>query len=182
MIQGSHFLIRTLMADDLDTLLLLLSDISKQGDFLPGRLMSQTTLRKDFEKHGYWEDARYQQLVMVDEAGAIIGMIWIFKSTPYFDALELGYKIFDRAQWGQGLMTEATTLVVDYLFATKQINRLEIRCDVENRASARVAEKLGFTHEGVSRQAVFANGAHHDMDVYALLREGWTAASKQGKD
>ena len=45
MIAGSNFRIRTVMHHDLADLLILLSDMSKQGDFLPFDLMWTTKLR-----------------------------------------------------------------------------------------------------------------------------------------
>ena len=173
MIQGSTFRLRTIIEKDLDELVMLLGDVSRQGEYLPFRLVSQSHLREAFAKDGFWsKDAK--QLIMTSDDDRIIGQIWIFQPVPYFDALELGYKLFDRACWGKGLMTEAVGRVVDYLFFAEKINRLEIRCDVENHASARVAAKLGFTHEGIARQASFARGRHHDMHQYALLRADWS--------
>ena len=175
MIRGSRFHLRTVMEQDLDELVTLLGDTSGQGDYLPFRMVSQSHLRDGFKKDGFWsKDGK--RLLMIGEDEAIIGIIWIFQPVPYYDALELGYTLFDKALWGQGLTTEAIGLVVDYLFSSEKVNRLEIRCDVENRASARIAEKLGFAHEGIARQATFARGQHHDMHQYALLRTDWVHA------
>ena len=174
MIQGSSFYLRTILEKDLDELVPLFGDSSLQGDYLPIGLVSQSHLREDFKKHGFWSDD-FKRLLMISDQEAIIGSLWIFKPVPYFDALEIGYILLGREHWGKGLMTEAAGLVVDYLFTSSRVNRLEIRCDVENRASARVAEKLGFTHEGIARQATVSRGAHHDMKQYALLRSEWAA-------
>lgn len=179
MIRGSSFQLRTVMEKDLDDLTLLLSDVAGQGDYLPFGLVSQSHLREAFEKDGFWSKD-FKRLLMVDDADRIIGSVWIFPPVPYFDALEIGYTLFDRNLWGQGLMTEAVRLVVDFLFSSERVNRLEICCDVENHASARVAEKLGFTHEGVARQATFARGRHHDMHQYALLRADWARTADWG--
>ena len=176
MIRGSSFYLRTIMEKDLDDLVLLLGDIESQGDFLPLQLVSQRHLRKEFEKDGFWSTEK-KRLVMIGEDETIIGSIWIFKPVPYFDALELGYALFDRKDHGRGLMTEAAGLVIDYLFKSSRMNRLEIRCDVDNGASARVAEKLGFNHEGIARQATLSRGEHRDMRQYALLRSEWVSAA-----
>ena len=178
MIRGSSFYLRTIMEKDLDDLVLLLGDIERQGDFLPLQLVSERHLRKEFEKDGFWSMEK-KRLLMIGEDEAIIGSVWIFRPVPYFDAFELGYALFDQKDRGKGLMTEAVGLVVDYLFKSSRMNRLEIRCDVDNRASARVAEKLGFTHEGIARQATLSRGEHHDMRQYALLRNEWNAAARK---
>ena len=176
MIFGSQFSIRTIVEQDLDDLVSLLGDTTKQGDFLPVALASQSQFRRQFEEHGFWSND-FKRLVIVAGDGHLIGTIWIFRSVPYFDALELGYKLFDRDYWGKGLMSEAMALIVDYLFSSTHINRLEIRCDVENIASAKVATKIGFLREGTARQATFARGKHHDMHLFAMLRSEWEAKS-----
>jgi len=177
MLQGSTFHLRTIMEKDLDELVRLFGDRSLQGDYLPVRLVSQSHLREAFKKDGFWSED-FKRLLMMSDQEQIIGSLWIFKPVPYFDALELGYTLLGRERWGKGLMTEAAGLVVDYVFSTERVNRLEIRCDVENRASARIAEKLGFTHEGIARQATLSRGSHHDMHQYALIRADWAG----GKD
>lgn len=180
MIRGSSFHLRTIMEKDLDALVQLFGDRSLQGDYLPVRLVSQSHLREDFRKHGFWS-ADFKRLLMMDDQDQIMGSLWIFKPVPYFDALEIGYTLLGQEHWGKGLMTEAVGLVIDYVFSTERVNRLEIRCDVENRASARVAEKLGFTHEGVARQATLSRGTHHDMHQFALLRPEWIANAAKAR-
>lgn len=178
MIRGSRFHLRTIMEKDLDDLVVLLGDMPAQGGYLPVRLVSQRHLRESFQKDGFWGDD-FKRLVMTGDDDRIIGTLWIFRSVPYFDSLELGYMLFDRQLWGQGLTTEAAGLVVDYAFLSERVNRLDIRCAVDNRASARIAEKLGFTHEGTARQATFARGRHHDMHQYGLLRADWAGKASR---
>jgi RimJ/RimL family protein N-acetyltransferase len=67
-------------------------------------------------------------------------------------------------------MTEALSVLAQYLFAARKINRLQLAIMRPNTASKRVAEKCGFTFEGVARGAIFHHGANHDLDIYSLLR------------
>jgi RimJ/RimL family protein N-acetyltransferase len=55
---------------------------------------------------------------------------------------------------GKGYMTEAVRLWSDYALSQLGANRLEIRCDERNRASAAVAERAGFTLEGRLRNQI----------------------------
>ena len=48
--------------------------------------------------------------------------------------------------------------------------RLELRAATGNLASQRVAEKAGFTREGVLRNAGYVHDGRVDMVVYALVR------------
>jgi RimJ/RimL family protein N-acetyltransferase len=81
---------------------------------------------------------------------------------------EVGYWIrTDRA--GRGYATEAGRAVVDFAFAEIGLYRLELRAGVENRASQRVAEKLGFTREGTLRQGCAHGRMGYDCYLYGLL-------------
>ncbi len=61
------------------------------------------------------------------------------------DAREIGYWI-SRSCANNGLATESTGALARVAFEINNVARVEIRCDPRNRASARVAEKLGFIH------------------------------------
>lgn len=61
------------------------------------------------------------------------------------DALEIGYWIrADRS--GQGYVTESVAALIDAVFATCDIARIEIRCDPNNHPSAAIPRRLGFHH------------------------------------
>lgn len=81
-----------------------------------------------------------------------------------------------RPLWGRGLMTEAIRRVRDFGFDVMGCNRLEARCLSENRASARVMEKVGMTFEGVLREQMYVKGAYRDLRLYSLLRREWRCA------
>ena len=74
----------------------------------------------------------------------------------------------------KGYTTEAVKLLVDYLFRSKQIVRVQAECSPENHASVRVLEKAGFTYEGLRRKAVFIQGEYMDGAMYSILRDEWT--------
>ena len=61
--------------------------------------------------------------------------------------IELGYTVA-RRRWGQGLATEAARLCVRAAFGPLGLPRLVALVDVDNPASARVLEKLGFMDQG----------------------------------
>ena len=56
----------------------------------------------------------------------------------------IGYRLAESC-WGQGIATQAVSLMVDYLFAKTDIEIITASTMVENYASARVLEKNGFT-------------------------------------
>jgi RimJ/RimL family protein N-acetyltransferase len=71
---------------------------------------------------------------------------------------------------GRGYVTEAVAEVVRFAFATLRAARVEIRTDVQNVRSYRVAERLGFTLDGVfKRDERTAHGTLRDTRVYSMI-------------
>lgn len=67
-------------------------------------------------------------------------------------AFEIGYWI-RTSRAGQGLMTEAVNGITRFAIDHLDANRIEIRCSSLNLSSSRLAERAGFTLEGVLRCA-----------------------------
>jgi len=96
----------------------------------------------------------------------------------FLDALEdggaeIGYWVGADAR-GRGLATAATRTIAAWALAeVPSLIRLQLRADVENTASNRVAEKAGFTREGVLRAQRFnvRLGRRVDFAMWSLLRE-----------
>lgn len=61
-----------------------------------------------------------------------------------------------KPYWGQGLMSEAVTPMIDFGFRRMSLNRIVIRMDPRNVGSWRVAEKCGRRFEGIARQVMYA--------------------------
>jgi RimJ/RimL family protein N-acetyltransferase len=86
------------------------------------------------------------------------------------DVGEIGYWLRADARGG-GLMTRALVLVSHWALARDGAARLQLRADVENVPSRRVAEKAGYTLEGVLRSAHWNArlGRRQDWALYSLL-------------
>lgn len=89
---------------------------------------------------------------------------------PAGHALNVGIRLLP-AHRGKGYGTVAQRRLVDHLFATYRINRVDAGTDVENIAEQRALEKAGFTREGVLRGAQWRAGAWRDQVLYARLRD-----------
>jgi ribosomal-protein-serine acetyltransferase len=90
---------------------------------------------------------------------------------------EAGYWISADLQ-GRGVVTEAMGLLIDALVASG-VRRVVLRAAVENVRSRRVAERLGFTLEGVERESMRTGERIHDVAVYSLLAREWPGAGDQ---
>ncbi|HEY0063367.1 MAG TPA: GNAT family protein [Telluria sp.] len=77
----------------------------------------------------------------------------------------------DARQQGAGLATMSARAVIAQCFRRLKLNRIELRCAADNLGSQRVAKRLGFTWEGMLRQAEWNDGVFVDHFVYSLLRQ-----------
>ena len=90
----------------------------------------------------------------------------------------LGYWI-DEVQEGKGIITRCCANMLDYIFDELGLHRAEIRCGTGNLKSCAVPERLGFTREGVVRQAEWVNDRWVDLVVWGILEEDWRRARKR---
>lgn len=103
------------------------------------------------------------------EDGSLLGSIGVTWNERR-DVGEIGYWA-RRDVRGRGLMTRALVLVSRVALRNEGAARVQLRADVENTASRRVAEKAGFTFEGVLRAAHWNDrlGRRQDWAMYSLL-------------
>ncbi len=88
---------------------------------------------------------------------------------------EIGYWL-GKAFEGKGIMTRTCRFLCDYLFGELKLNRVEIRCAMHNRRSRAIAERLGFTQEGILRSVMKNVGGYEDHVVYGMLASEWKLA------
>jgi RimJ/RimL family protein N-acetyltransferase len=91
---------------------------------------------------------------------------------PAGNQLEIGYFMVPTER-GKGYCTEASNIMVDYLFLSKNIERIQAQTDVRNVGSQKVLEKAGFKMEGTIRKAFFLRGQLRDSILYSILKEEW---------
>ena len=82
--------------------------------------------------------------------------------------LELGY-IVAPAVRGRGLGTEILRLLTRWAFDELEAQRVYLIIDVENPASARVAERCGYRLEGVMRSIHLKQGQRVDAGLWSRL-------------
>lgn len=105
--------------------------------------------------------------------GPIVGCVGHYRAHPVLSLLELWYLMGDAAARGKGMGREAVALLTTHLFETTEVDRIGATCDVENTASFRLLEGLGFRREGTLRSALFHHARWHDVYVYGVTRSEW---------
>lgn len=81
---------------------------------------------------------------------------------------EIGYDL-GSAFWRQGIGTEAVRAALQFGFEVMDLHRIEAYVHVENQASRRLLEGLGFVLEGTARENFLQAGKFHDHWCFALL-------------
>lgn len=104
--------------------------------------------------------------------GSLAGRIGIHYIQRQNKTGAIGYWL-GKAFEGKGIVTNACSKLIDHCFSTLNLNRIEIKCGIGNRKSAAIPERLGFTKEGVLRQAESLNGGFVDLTLYSILKEEW---------
>lgn len=121
----------------------------------------------------FLEKATAEQLTTkfcIEVDGEVCGGIGIrLGSDVHRHVAELGYWL-GRAFWGHGIMSETIGVFADYCFANFSLKRLHAEVHANNRASARVLEKNGFSFEGRLKNNVFKDGQILDSLVYSRTR------------
>ena len=90
----------------------------------------------------------------------------------YWNWMEIGYALAPSER-GKGYMTEAVQILVDFLFLTKQLVRIQAVIVVGNEGSQRVVEKAGFSLEGELRNSFWTRGEWKNTRMYSITREEW---------
>jgi RimJ/RimL family protein N-acetyltransferase len=107
----------------------------------------------------------------IDIDGQAVGGIGIHPQTDIFlKNAELGYWLGEPF-WGMGIICNAVKQIVDFAFATYDIDRIFARPFGTNIASQKVLEKNNFVLEGRFEKVLFKNGEYLDELVYAIRRK-----------
>ncbi len=173
LLEGKNVNLRVMEKEDLGFFVETLSDVNYYGEHASvSTQMSKAEAEKRFETPTplakICERARF---VIERKEGAKIGFIAHYIVQPS-GLMEIGYGIIPSER-GKGYGTEAVQIMVDYLFLSKDIARIQAVTNVENHASQRVLEKVGFKKEGTLRKAGFVGGEWTDAYIYSILREEW---------
>ncbi|MFZ0386207.1 MAG: GNAT family protein [Solirubrobacteraceae bacterium] len=113
---------------------------------------------------------------VVVERGRLVGSIGFPEINHDQRSCTIGYWLGRSAQ-GRGTATLAVRALIDHAFGAAKLNRVVIQAGVGNARSRAVAERLGFTLEGVLRQAErHPDGRYVDLAVYGLLASEWPGA------
>jgi len=107
-------------------------------------------------------------------SGAAVGVVSFMRITANMGSIEIGHIHFSPKLQGTVAATEALYLMLQHLFGLGY-RRCEWKCNALNEASRNAAIRLGFSFEGVFRQAAVVKGRNRDTAWFSILDHEWPA-------
>jgi RimJ/RimL family protein N-acetyltransferase len=157
---------------------LLAANFARLVRWLPGleELPTLEQTRADLARRGQaWLDGSQLPLaiaVRAEDGWRLVGEVNLLIDSRIRSA-EVGYWL-DADFEGRGLATRAVRAALDWAFGPLGLRRIKLFAIAANEPSIRLAERLGFTREGVFRAAAVVGGAEHDVVGYGLLAREWS--------
>ena len=113
---------------------------------------------------------RELQFAVTEPGGpdAVLGCVSLFDVDHANATGATGYWLAAHGR-GRGAATHAVRLLTGWAFAELRLARIQLTCAPDNVASQRVAERCGFTREGVLRSHMAFKGGRRDTVVYGLV-------------
>src|SRR5262245_10267280 len=106
-----------------------------------------------------------------------IGIFQVRDLGQDFQTAEWGFAL-GAAFWGTGVFLEGARLVLDFVFESLGVHRLEARAAVLNGRGNGALQKLGAVQEGILRRSFLCRGRYLDQALYALLAADWRKARR----
>jgi RimJ/RimL family protein N-acetyltransferase len=171
--QGKRINLRLAEKEDIPLLVEWFNDVEFAGDYQHFPLqISKFSLEKRIAEQKLYQQ-EWIDFIVEKKDGTKIGWACHYISAPNFGWTEIGYAII-QSERNKGYGTETVQMLVDYLFLTREIVRIQAIINTQDIASRQVLEKSGFKKEGKLRKALWdSKGKWADAYIYSILRNEW---------
>lgn len=113
---------------------------------------------------------RFEYVFTIRKGGEVVGLIGFKDSDKQNKRTEIGYWLSENHQ-KQGIVTKSVAKLCDFAFHEQGINRIQIKCAVNNTSSINIPKRLRFKFEGIERQGELLSGdIFTDLLVYSKLK------------
>lgn len=108
------------------------------------------------------------------QKNAYLGVLSYLRIAPEAGSIEVGNINFSQTMQRSPVSTEAIYLLMQWAFDAGY-RRFEWKCNALNSPSRRAAQRLGFSFEGIFRQALVVKGRNRDTAWFAMIDSEWPA-------
>jgi ribosomal-protein-alanine N-acetyltransferase len=165
LLEGKNVNLRVIEREDLPLLAEWSNNPEYFGEFVWLPQQSRTEWEKRYD--GLTSDTKWFLVEKKDRAKIGTMFHWLIGNLMEISC------VLASDERGKGYGTEATKLLVDYLFLSKNLIRIQAHTDARNMVSQKTLQNVGFTKEGIIRKSVFARGEWRDRALFSILREEW---------
>ena len=136
----------------------------------PFRFINMDTDEAWFENY---QEHRSEQVrcAITDETDQILGLVSLVGINQIQQLASFHIMIGSKEHQNQGMGSFAIKEILTHAFMNLNLHRVELGVLEENTRARHLYEKSGFVLEGIKRQAVYKNGAFHNLCMYAQLKE-----------
>jgi RimJ/RimL family protein N-acetyltransferase len=106
-----------------------------------------------------------------------VGLASYLRIDPSAGSIEVGHVIYSPLLQRTPAATEAMFLMMERAF-TLGYRRYEWKCDALNAPSRAAAQRLGFSFEGIFRQAIVVKGRNRDTAWFSIIDSEWPAVKE----
>lgn len=134
----------------------------------------------NFADYRHWLEAQAQTTdplffaIVLEKDATPVGVASYLRIQPGQGSIEVGHVHYSPALQRHPAATEAMYLLMKQAFGMGY-RRYEWKCDALNEPSRKAAERLGFSFEGVFRQAAVYKGRSRDTAWYSVIDSEWPA-------
>jgi ribosomal-protein-alanine N-acetyltransferase len=104
-----------------------------------------------------------------------IGIFQVHQLEAGFQTAEWGFAV-GSPFWGSGVFQESAQLMLEFVFDTLDVHRLEARAAVQNGRGNSALRKVGAVREAILRQSLLRNGRYLDQVLYSILDTDWRSS------
>ena len=176
-LEGRRILLRWLTERDLDALFAIFSHDEVMRFWSEPAFADRTRARRLLDRihDGFRRKTLFQWgVVLKDGEDVPIGTCTLSRLDAANRRAEIGF-VLNRPFWGEGYMSEALRVLLDFAFGPLNLHRIEADVDPRNGPSLRLLRRLGFRSEGHLRERWLVNGEAQDSLFLGLLRREWLA-------
>lgn len=124
------------------------------------------------------QDSIYYAIIDRNQQRAL-GYVSLMRINQHHGTIEIGNVHYSNQLKRTRVATEIQFLLAQYVFEELGYRRYEWKCDNLNAPSKKAAERLGFTFEGVFRQAVIYKNRNRDTAWFSIINSEWPHIKKR---
>ena len=168
LIPGREVYLRAVEESDLPVLKFLLNDAMTA--LFAGSSSLPTSERNHAEFHSSTQRADTHLAIVLRDSDETVGVTQISALDWRVQSADSGIKILESHR-GRGIALDACRARDAFLFFRLGLRRLEWRVLDFNKPSQRLAERLGYRHEGTLREVASIDGRWRNLEIFSLLRD-----------